>query len=219
MFGKILRQGGGIQQSLPRQPTDEFDWKLRDTSRKNSDDNIAIGNLSGEIEQGLGCVAIGIQCGNFHQKSGAVAIGTSSGKVKQGKNAVAIGVGAGNSKQGCDGIAIGGLAGKVKQGKNAVAIGIESGQNKQGIGTVAIGARSARLSQGDHSICIGADSEATGVVNSICIGSGATATRDGQLVIGSKHHPISVIQDDDDQQLLLPLRLNGQDYMIKLVSV
>ena len=86
------------------------------------DNSINIGELAGEITQGIQAIAIGGGAGSNIQGIQAIAIGTGAGANTQGTQAIAIGSGAGQTTQGENSIAIGKLAGEIGQISNSIII-------------------------------------------------------------------------------------------------
>ena len=83
---------------------------------------IAIGNSSGNTNQGGAAIGIGVATGYNSQGESAIAIGLTAGNEYQGSTAIAIGASAGNRNQGTNAIAIGGLAGKTNQPAGSIVI-------------------------------------------------------------------------------------------------
>lgn len=106
---------------------------------------IAIGNSSGQVNQGGAAVSIGVASGFSNQGDSAIAIGLTAGNVYQGAGAVAIGESAGNSDQGANAVAIGNTAGYTSQGINAIAIGKNAGKTNQPAGSIVISATGNEL--------------------------------------------------------------------------
>jgi hypothetical protein len=121
-------------------------------------DSIAIGYLSGRIEQNIRSIAIGTQAGENYQNQNSIAIGYLSGYNIQNTESIAIGTQSGNNIQGMRSIAIGHKSGMTNQGDFSVAVGYQSGSQFQDINCVAIGFRSGETNQGTKSIAIGSNS-------------------------------------------------------------
>jgi hypothetical protein len=104
-----------------------------------TDDQIHIGQNSGNTSMGVRSIAIGISAGNLAQGNNAVAIGANAGGYQQNSqqsDAIAIGSGAGRFGQETDAIAIGTLSGtplssptSVRQGQSSIAIGKYAGSD------------------------------------------------------------------------------------------
>ena len=120
---------------------------------------IAIGQNSGNLNQGVAAVAIGVGAGaasvggTGQQADKAIAIGQLAGSAGQGEGSIAIGDSAGG-EQGTGSIAIGVGPGQL-QGNNAVAIGFDAGQTNQSDNAVAIGFDAGQLSQSTNAVAIG----------------------------------------------------------------
>ena len=118
-------------------------------------DEISIGDLAGENDQGSDSIAIGNFAGENNQDDAAIAIGRAAGNTDQGLVSVAIGNGAGNNNQGGFAIAIGTSAGGNGQKSRSVAIGNSAGVNSQESDSVAIGNAAGNTSQQGNCIAIG----------------------------------------------------------------
>jgi len=104
-----------------------------------SSTNVAIGDQSGQLNQGMGGVGVGAGAGANNQASGGISIGYVAGYNNQGASSVAIGPNAAQSGQGSRAVAIGFAAGQNGQGDNSVAIGSFAG-NVQVANSIAINA-------------------------------------------------------------------------------
>jgi hypothetical protein len=143
-------------------------WKLTGNS------NLAIGNNSGNLSQGIDAIALGYSAGNSNQGNNAIALGNSAGKINQGINSIALGNNAGISNQSQSSIALGTLAGNNAQGANSLALGNQAGRDSQGSDAIALGNGAGFSTQGTKSIAIG---NVAGGINqglySIAIGTNA----------------------------------------------
>lgn len=100
-------------------------------------------------------IRLGALAGNSNQGTNAVAVGATCGQTNQGNYTIAIGYGAGNSNQGQGGVALGQHAGQTNQGLEAIAIGYEAGNFNQLSGNVAVGAYAGSASPGQYTVALG----------------------------------------------------------------
>ena len=142
---------------------------------------VALGNLTGQINQDNDAIAIGYQAGYWGQQSTAIAIGMSSGYNIQGEGGVAIGYSAGFDRS--YGVSIGSYSGYAEQAPTAIAIGIASGALGQGFGAIGIGSNAQTYSFGDNtnSIAIGYNTGNTSqYANAVAIGNLAGNENQGE---------------------------------------
>ena len=125
---------------------------------------IAIGTLSGQMEQSSECVSVGFRAGNTSQGVSniyttgslcSIAIGTKSGEFEQHAHSISMGYMSANGSQLEDAVSIGTRAGMTGQGQDSLAILRESGQISQGQECIAIGVQAGQFIQRTQSISAG----------------------------------------------------------------
>ena len=108
-------------------------------------EQVALGFVAGQTNQGTQAVALGGEAGSSGQGSGAVAVGYQAGVLDQGSKAVAIGYQAGYQVTGANAVAVGNLAGHYLQNANAVAIGSQAGETAQHANSIVLNATGSAL--------------------------------------------------------------------------
>jgi len=149
---------------------------LGPSAKTGNPNGIAIGNHAGNLIQGAGSIALGLQAGaNTPQDINAIAIGNSAALDGQAAQAIAIGLDAGSSNQ----------------GQSAIAIGVAAGATNQPTESIAIGDTAATGSAGN--VAIGSHSTAN-FSNSIALGMNATTTAINQAILptGIRWSPASL---------------------------
>ena len=152
-------------------------------------ESVAIGKLSGELNQHAYAISIGSSAGGSNQQNSALSIGYQAGATDQSANAIALGTSSGNFNQSVNSIGIGTNSGSSNQGINSIGIGVDSALVSQGSNSVAIGPFSGVNSQGNDAISIGhLSGRVSQQVNSISIGhqSGDTTLGAQSVAIGHK---------------------------------
>lgn len=153
LTGKIV---GPIDTSSLRTSENEIRLGALAGNSNQGTNAVAIGATCGQTNQGNFTIAIGYGAGNTNQSQGGVALGQHAGQTNQGLEAIAIGYEAGNFNQLSGNVAVGAYAGSASPGQYTVALGFEAGKNNQGNYGVAIGYQAGKSASAQRSIIINA---------------------------------------------------------------